>query len=156
MPLEYFQKWQYCTSVCNPHHGCFSYTFDIKNELGCLYIFKIKINKEQLFTCQVCFPNYRVHKHEIKKIGIKCQLKDELMVQKKILLYYMLCGIKIIKNNETLDIIKNYENYYNRDENDLSSIKEVNISLEKGEYFIMIYPEYPESSAHPPHTQIRR
>ena len=149
MPLEYFQKWQYCTSVCNPHYGCFSYTFDIKNELGCLYIFKIKINKKQLFTCQVCFPNYRVHKHEIKKIRIKCELKDELMVQKKILLYYMFCGIKIIKNNETLDIIKNYENYYSRDENDLSSIKEVNTSLEKGEYFVMIYPEYPESLLNP-------
>ena len=123
MPLEYFKDWQDTTSVCIPHYGCFSYTWNITNELGCLYIFKIKINEKQSFTCQVCFPNYRVHKSEIDKIEIKCQLKnEEIMEEEEIILYYKFCGIKIIKNNENLDAVENYFCYGNED---LSSIKEV-------------------------------
>ena len=139
MPLEYFKDWQDTTSVCIPHYGCFSYTWNITNELGCLYIFKIKINEKQSFTCQVCFPNYRVHKSEIDKIEIKCQLKnEEIMEEEEIILYYKFCGIKIIKNNENLDAVENYFCYGNED---LSSIKELSCSLEEGEYFVMIYIE---------------
>ena len=148
MPLEYFKEWSSYTYVCNPHYGCISYMFDIKAQFENLYIFKIKLNEKQLFTCQVCFQSFRAHRDKIDRITkifiseeTKTQQKDEIcLIKRGFLLNYNFCGIKIIKNDSEFSVIKNYCSYRNNDY-DFSSIKEANLLLDTGEYYIMIYPE---------------
>ena len=53
-------------------------------------------------------------------------------------MFYTICGIQIIKNNKNFEVVNNY---FSKDPKDVSSIKELNSLLDKGEYFIMIYPE---------------
>ena len=145
MPLEYYKEWSSGTSVCNPHYGCFSYTLDIKGQLENLYIFKIKLKEKQLFTCQVCFQSFRAHRDKIDKINkifisreTNNQIKDELL-DYSFLLNYNFCGIKIIKNDNDFNVMKNYYSY--RNDYDFSSIKEASSSLDPGEFLIMVYPE---------------
>ena len=104
MPLEYFQKWSYDTMVCNPHYGCLSYVFNIKGQLENIYIYKIKLNEKQLFTCQVCFQSFRAHRDKIDRINkiflsieTETQTKNEICLSDGFLLNYNFCGIKIIK-----------------------------------------------------------
>ena len=146
MPLEYFQKWSYNTTVCIPHYGCLSYVFNIKGQLENIYIYKIKLNEKQLFTCQVCFQSFRAHRDKIDRINkillsieTETQTKNEICLSNGFLLNYNFCGIKIIKNDNDLNVMKNFYSY--KDDYDHSSIKEVNLELDTGEYFIMIYPE---------------
>ena len=143
MPLEYFKNWSYNSTVCIPHYGCLSYYCNIKDELECLYIYKIKLNKSQLFTSQVCFQSFRAHRDNFDKVKVILNIgKESKIIKNELLLFYIFCGIKIIKNNKdnnNYEIIKNYFSY--NDDSDKSSIKEINCSLEKGEYFIIIYPE---------------
>ena len=143
MPLEYYKEWSDSTTVCYPHYSCLSYIYNIKNELECLYVFKIHLSEEQLFTCQVCFQSYRAHRDiidGIKSFSINIEGKEKnLMDDWNLLLYYSFCGIKIIKDNENSNKNKKYYSY--DDEYDRSSIKELNAILEQGDYFVIIYPE---------------
>ena len=120
MPLEYYKEWSSNTYVCYPHYSCISYTCSITNELNCLYIFKIELNKKQILTCQVCFQSYRAHP----------SIKEN---------YFNNCRIKIIENNEHPNVVKNC--CHSSDKYDRASIQEENALLEKGQYFVVIYPE---------------
>ena len=143
MPLKYFQEWSSKTFVCRPHYDCISYIYNINNTFQNLYIFKLKLNEEQSFTCQVCFQSYRAHRDKIDKIKIMINYENNnpniINLEEKLLLNYNYCGIKIIKNDGYLSEIGNYCSY--NDDYDYSSIKELNSVLEHGEYFIMIYSE---------------
>ena len=150
MPLEYFKEWATYTYVCNPHYGCLSYVLDIKDKTENLYIYKIKLNEKQLFTCQVCFQSFRAHRDKIDKIKkificdeTKTEQKDKIcLINNEFLLNYNFCGIKIIKKEKdaSFTVMKNFCSYKNNDY-DFSSIKEANLLLDSGEYYIMIYPE---------------
>ena len=148
MPLEYFKEWSSSAYVCNPHYGYLSYVFDIKNQLENLYIYKIKLNEKQLFTCQVCFQSFRAHREKIGRIKkayiseeTETEQKDKIyLIKKGFLLNYNFCGIKIIKKEKEFSVMKNFCSYKNNDY-DFSSIKEDNSLLDSGEYYIMIYPE---------------
>ena len=145
MPLDYYKEWSSGTSVCNPHYGCLSYTLDIKDQLENLYIFKIKLKEKQLFTCQVCFQSFRAHRDKIDKIYkifISRETNNEtknVSLNNSFLLNYNYCGIKIIKNDNDFNVMKNYCSY--RNDYDFSSIKEASSSLDPGEFLIMVYPE---------------
>ena len=87
MPLEYFKKWSYNTTICNPHYGCKSYVCDIKGQLENLFIFKIKLSEKQSFTCQVCFQSFRAHRDKIDKIKkITISNKNKTLEEKEILI----------------------------------------------------------------------
>ena len=126
MPLEYYKKWSSYTAICAPHYDCLSYMYNLSNELEYLYIFKIHLKEKQFFTCQICFQSDRAHTNGING-------------EKDYKLYDNICGIKIIKNDEYFTKLANY----NSEESDYKScsIKELNTSLENGDYFIMIYLE---------------
>ena len=141
MPLKYYQEWSTHTAICIPHYDCISYIYNLKNELGFLYVFKIILKEKQSFTCQVCFHSYRVSRNKIDINDNISEIDYNINEDKKNIMFKNICGIKIIKNDENLKVIKNYcskEKDY-----DYSSIKEINSLLEMGEYFIMIYPESP-------------
>ena len=136
MPLEYFKEWAYCSSVCYTHFDCLNYSLNINNEYENLYIYKIKSNVDQLFTCQMSFPSFRAHMNEIDEIKLSLEIDKKNIYEDKILLYYYKCGIKIMKNNENFDII--CKPFFSN-ENDESSIQEIKANIKKGEYIIMLY-----------------
>ena len=140
MPLEYFKDWFERASICYTHYDCLNYTLDINDELEYLYIYKIKSNSEQLFTCQICFPSKRAHRNEIVELSVSLQIdEDEIKDKINILLFNYKCSIKIMQNNENFDTIENP--YFSEDEDDDSSIKEIKTIINNGEYIIMIYME---------------
>ena len=139
MPLEYYKDWADNTSICYCHYDCISYTNNINNKLECLYIYKIKLNDRQFFSCQILLPSLRAHDYEMNKINIKLKRDDKEIISINIRLYYCLYGIKIIKNDENLNFVEN--SFSDIKENNFSCIREVNTILEKGEYFIFTYLE---------------
>ena len=139
MPLEYYKNWAVSTSVCYCHFDCISYTNGLKNKLECLYIYKIKLNDRQFFSCQILLPSLRAHDYEMNKINIKLKKNDEEIINMNIRLYYCFYGIKIIKNNENLHLVES--SFSEGEENNFSCIREVNTILEEGEYFIFTYLE---------------
>ena len=138
MPLKYYQDWANSTSVCYCHFDCLSYTCKDENELECLYIYQIKLNTRQSFTCQILLPSFRVHKSEINEFKIRLKKDNKEMIN-YLILYYCLYGIKIIKNNENFDVVGSF--FSEGNENDYSSVRELNTFLEEGEYFIFVYLE---------------
>ena len=139
MPLEYFKDWVDNTSVCYCHFDCISYTNGINNKLECLYIYKIKLNDRQFFSCQILLPSLRAHDYEMNKINITLKRDDKEIISTNIRLYYCIYGIKIIKNNENLDLVES--SFSQEKEKNFSCIREVNTILEEGEYFIFTYLE---------------
>ena len=137
MPLDYFKEWCTEVSVCYAHYDCLNYTLDINNDFDYLYIYKIKSKNRQYFTCQICFPSYRVHKKDMDQLYVSLEIDQENIYEDNILLYCYNCGIKIIKYED----FSNVEEPYFSDEFDKASIKEIKTLLEIGEYIIMIYIE---------------
>lgn len=137
MPLDYFKEWCTKVSVCYAHYDCLNYTLDINNDFDYLYIYKIKSKNRQYFTCQICFPSYRVHKKDMDQLYVSLEIDQENIYEDNILLYCYNCGIKIIKYED----FSNVEEPYFSDEFDKASIKEIKTLLEIGEYIIMIYIE---------------
>ena len=138
MPLKYYKDWVNSTSVCYCHFDCISYTCKEKNEPKSLYIYKVVLSQKQLFVCQILLPSFRFHKYEMDEINLLLKKDKENIINIDILLYYCIYGIKIIKkNNKDLNVIESSFSYGN--ENEYSSIREINTLLEEGEYFIFIY-----------------
>ena len=107
------------------------------DELECLYIYKIKSQKSQYFTCQVCFPSLRAHRKEIEQMNILLELERKKEYENNELFFYSFCGIKIIKKGN----FSNVEKPYFYDIYDNFSFKEIKIKLQVGEYIIMVYIE---------------
>ena len=84
-------------------------------------------------------PSFRFHKYEMDEINLLLKKDNENIIDSDIILYYCIYGIKIIKNNKDLNVIGSSFSYGN--ENEYSSIREINTLLEEGEYFIFIYFE---------------
>ena len=137
IPLEYFIALKCYWGFFFPHYGYKSYIYKLDDNLEYLYTYKIELNEKQLFTCQICFQNYRVHRDKIDKINV------ELNEQKnEIYLYYNFCGILFAKyEGGKLIIINKYINDLKSKEANLKSVEELNALLDKGEYYIMVYSE---------------
>ena len=73
--MDYFKKWPSHTSVCYPPYDWLSCACDIL-VFKFSVIYKIKLKEKQLFTCQVCFQSYRVHRDNIDKINIFLNKKN--------------------------------------------------------------------------------